>query len=192
MTERERELLLIGAGAGFLFLMLNTKKTPIDWGSGWTWPLPDLATSTPLPARISQEFRGADDASPHFGVDLMYWRSGWFAPEHTPIVAAKAGTVWSVEQTERGWSVVLDHGPPWATFYQHLSAVLPGIAKGTPVVAGQQLGTIGADPTDPEHVRHLHFAAWYHGAGDTASVDPDEAMPAWRRWSWTPPAGDLG
>jgi murein DD-endopeptidase MepM/ murein hydrolase activator NlpD len=176
--------------------MLNTKAPPA-WGTGWVLPIPDLMMSPPLVesvirATISQEFRGDGSSSPHFGVDLMYRSAGdrgWFAPEGTPVVAAKAGTIWSVDESPRGWMIVIDHGPPWATFYQHLDKVSPGITKGTRVEPGHQLGTMGSDPTDPQHVRHLHFATWYHGAGDEASVDPAQSMLGWGRWQWTPPAG---
>lgn len=209
MPSRDRDLLGIVAAtaAAVMVLRMMNKQASPAWGSGWTWPIPDLMISPPRvdsvqPAAISQEFRGAGDASPHFGVDLMYrsgsggdrsWlnRSPWFAPTGTPVVAAKAGTVWSVEESPRGWMIVLDHGPPWATFYQHLEKVSPGISPGTRVEAGHQLGVMGSDPTDPEHVRHLHFAAWYHGSGDEASVDPAEAMIGWTRWHWTPPPGSI-
>jgi len=203
MTPSDRNLLLGTAAAVLVYRMVNTSSVSPAWGGGWTWPIPDLLMAPPLAesvvrAAISQEFRGADSSSPHLGVDLMYraadtdrsWmnRSPWFAPVGTPVCAAKRGTVWSVDRTARGWAVVIDHGPPWATFYQHLDAILAHISPGATVEAGAQLGTMGADPTDDEHVRHLHFACWYHGAGDKASVDPAEAMQGWQRWQWTPPS----
>lgn len=201
MNDRDRDLLGIVAGtaaAVVVLRMLNTKSSPA-WGPGWQWPIPDLMMSPPradsiVRAVLSQEFRGASSSSPHFGVDLMYRSAGdrgWFAPVGTPVVAARAGTVWSVDESPRGWCVVVDHGPPWATFYQHLDKVSPGVSKGARIEAGHQLGTMGSDPTDPEHVRHLHFAAWYHGAGDDASVDPAEAMLSWSRWQWTPPSATV-
>jgi murein DD-endopeptidase MepM/ murein hydrolase activator NlpD len=144
-----------------------------DWGGDWVWPVP----TGPLgPAVISQEFRRPG----HLGVDIMYRQAGrWVAPAGTQVVAARDGVVWSTERTARGWNVVLDHGPPWATWYQHLEGV--AVAKGRRVSAGELLGRMGADPTDPEGLRHLHFATWYKGAGDAASVDPAGAMAAWRR-----------
>jgi murein DD-endopeptidase MepM/ murein hydrolase activator NlpD len=194
MTPSDRNLLIGAAGAALVIRMLQKQVSPA-WGPGWMWPIPDLLMTPPfvesvIPATISQEFRG-DRPYPHFGVDLMYRSAGgdrgWFAPPGTPVCAARAGTVWSVDETARGWAVVVDHGPPWATFYQHLEAVNQGVARGAHVAAGAQLGTMGADPTDASHVRHLHFAAWYHGAGDASSVDPSEAMHAWARWQWHPP-----
>lgn len=183
--------------AGLILLaMMTNKDEPIRWGDGWVWPVPDLDSMVGGRAHavISQEFRGRRDPHPHYGVDIMY-RSQFppptfTAPEGTPILAARAGRLWSVQKTSRGWSVVLDHGPPFATFYQHLESVAPELAvgprgvdgrPGMSVAAGQRLGVMGSDPTDGGHVRHLHFAVWYHGAGDSASVDPASAMAAWER-----------
>jgi murein DD-endopeptidase MepM/ murein hydrolase activator NlpD len=94
--------------------------------------------------------------------------------------------VWSTGHTSRGWNVVLDHGPPFATFYQHLLEQ-PLVRAGELVQAGQQIGVMGADPTDRQGLRHLHFAVWYKGHGDTASVDPESAMASWRRAVWPGP-----
>lgn len=170
----------------------------IEWGSGWVFPVPDLVITNDLyPATISQEWRYPD----HLGVDIMFRRRNgkpanvdhgagedWFAPEGTPIYAAKDGKVWSAGRSPRGWDVVLDHGPPFATFYQHLALLMvPLTVDGKrmdngqeyTVKAGDLIGYMGYDVTDPEEVRHLHFAVWYNGAGDNASVDPAGAMQSW-------------
>lgn len=157
------------------------------------WPIPRLVTpaggggpaavAAVSPPVISQEWRTGPHE--HLGVDLMYRAAlgrGFAAPPGVPIVAARAGKLWSVDKTPRGWAIVLDHGPPWATFYQHLQAVDPAIAaakRGDPVELGQPLGVMGSDPTDGGHIRHLHFATWYKGYGDAASVDPAQAMATW-------------
>jgi len=160
----------------------------IDWGGGWTWPVPDVDGGSPAiaavggstKAMISQEFKPGK----HLGVDIMYRVGGrYVAPVGTPILAAREATVWSVGMTARGINVVLDHGAPFATWYQHLETVL--VKKGQRVKAGEQIGTMGADPTDPQGLRHLHFAVWYQGHGDAASVDPAAAMRSWRRVSWS-------
>lgn len=152
-------LLLIGG-----WIMSRSEAQKVEWGSGWVWPVGDLGSS--WPAVISQEFRPPS----HKGVDLMYRQAGkWVAPVGTPIYAARDGVVWSSGETARGSNVVLDHGPPWATFYQHLATL--DVVKGQRVRAGQKIGTMGADPTDPQGLRHLHFETWYKGAGDHA-VDP--------------------
>ena len=151
--------------------LMSRKNEDIEWGLGWHWPVPDGAT----PAVISQEFRPPS----HNGVDIMYRQAGrWVAPQGTRILAARDGVVWSTGKSARGLSVVLDHGPPWATFYQHLESV--AVAKGDHVRAGQLIGTMGADPTDPQGLRHLHFETWYKGAADKA-VDPSPMLAGGQR-----------
>lgn len=191
MARRDGAVYVIG---GLILLAMANERNRIDWGIGWLWPIPDLmnpADATQLiPARISQEYRAT--GVPHRGVDLMWQQAGqWFAPEGIPVAAARPGRVWSVDRSPRGWEIVIDHGPPWATYYQHVAEVYPGIVKGATVDAGTLLGTMGVDPTDPQHVRHLHFAVWFKGSGDTASVDPAEAMVKWARWQWAPASGDV-
>ncbi len=170
---------------GVVALIATSGRRAVPWGSGWVWPVPpirlDGATLQPV---ISQEYK----ATTHAGVDVMFKRAGaFFAPERTPIVAARAGRVWSVDKSPRGWEVVVDHGKPFATYYQHLSSVI--VQPGDEVAAGAQLGTMGVDPLDGEHVRHLHFAVWFDGAGDAASVDPQVAMSSWAKAvPWDVPA----
>jgi murein DD-endopeptidase MepM/ murein hydrolase activator NlpD len=157
-------------------------RDAVDWGGGWVWPVPDdVRDGERHPAIISQEFK----RPAHLGVDLMYRWPGtrYFAPPDTPVLAARNASVWSVTRGPRGIAVVLDHGVPFATFYQHLASVQ--VVKGQQVVAGEQIGVMGADPTDLQNVRHLHFAVWYKGNGDNSSVDPAAAMASWRRVDWT-------
>jgi murein DD-endopeptidase MepM/ murein hydrolase activator NlpD len=200
---------------GLAFLALRRR---IEWPKeGWLWPVPGLKSydGELYDAVISD---GVGTARPggqeHRGVDILYQRkgrtdrpeykpgtsdgtSGFFAPRNTPIIAARGGIVWSVSNTPRGWSVVLDHGKPWATYYTHLeSSSLPehrnGVSvsgKVTAIKAGDIVGYMGADPMDPSHLRHLHFAVW-NGGGEESAVDPEDAMRTWPRapWRQTPPA----
>lgn len=181
-------------------ILWGMQTEPIPWGEGWVWPIPQIQPSVDpvgpghsMVPVISQEFRSASNARPHLGVDLMYRNANpppvFTAPAGVPVLAARDGKLWSVAKTERGWAIVLDHGPPFATFYQHLETVNDRIAlmrRGEPVAAATPLGVMGSDPTDGGHVRHLHFAVWYRGYGDNASVDPSKAMASWRLVSWTP------
>lgn len=118
-----------------------------------------------------------------------------FAPKGTPILAARDATVWSVTPTVNGIFVVLDHGKPWATLYGHLeTTTLERTERGASkqrVRAGDEIGTMGAglnrDPSrglvDGDHLRHLHFEAWYKGPR-SAAVDPAQAMATWTRSTW--------
>lgn len=203
-------LLLLALGA---LVVMGAGDNAIPDPSGWWWPVPDLlAPGDPprpsvvyYPATVSQEFRKPD----HVGVDIMYRRDGirdmpqyprghdgsvtFFAPPGTPVYAARDGTVWSAGMSPRGISVVLDHGRPFATFYQHLAdTVFPmgthdgrdPTGKVITVKGGDLIGHMGYDPIDPEGLRHLHFAVWKDGAGDSASVDPTRSMRNWKRTAW--------
>lgn len=125
----------------------------------------------------------------HHGVDVMFARKaggidsrfaagtpnasrGYFMPGLVYARAARDGVVWQVAKTGHGLAIVLDHGKPFATFYQHLSSVLfPIGAKGNRVVAGQPLGIIGYSPLDAQKLMHLHFEIWFNG-GASSHVDP--------------------
>lgn len=216
MADDDDVLPVIILGALFLMghrAQPGASKTSerIPWGLGWTWPVPDLhmRDGQSYPATLSQEFRRPD----HLGVDVMYRRRGvtdrpdfpagtsdgttqYFAPRGTPILAARDARVWSVISTPRGWEVVLDHGAPFATYYLHLDRVdLEPHAQGrtakggaaATIRAGDMFGTMGFDPLDAQKLRHLHFAVWYRGHGNAASIDPADNMTTWKRETpWTP------
>lgn len=179
----------------------------LDWGDGWAWPLPAIRVDgRTYPAVISD---GLGSPRPggrrHDGVDVDYRRTsradlatiyppgtssgtrGFFAPLGVPVVAARDGRVWSCARTSRGIMVVLDHGRPWASMYQHLAtSLLPAHARGvnlatgrpTLVRRGDVIGTMGGDPLQGVRAfRHLHFETWHEGK----PVDPASAMMTWSR-----------
>lgn len=190
-----RDRTVIGVLA-LLLLMRGRRPTHgVPWGAGWSWPVPPVRypDGRTYPPGVTQALK----PGVHDGVDIMFrgYRTGddltqpapYFAPAGTPILAARTGRVWSVAKTARGWAIVLDHGKPFATFYTHLHSV-EALAKGMPVASGQRLGTMGIDPLDAQQVRHLHFAVWFDGMGDAASVDPTPVIGSWPRpapWSVT-------
>lgn len=185
-------------------LVLTRKR--VEWGDGWVWPLASVSVRGRVYRPVVTDgFTSRRGSRLHGGVDIAFRRrapgdlvdlfpvgtpsggKSWFAPERVPVLAARAGKVWSVEKTPRGWAVVLDHSKPFATFYTHLETpALPlhrngvNINTGQPthVQAGDPLGFMGYDPQDPERVRHLHFAVWHGGADDNA-IDPELAMQSW-------------
>ena len=197
MSARD-EWLWVALGLGVLVLAGES----IEWGDPllWTFPVPDLIVGdVQFPATLSQEYRYPS----HVGVDVDYRRptsplsdvlkseafndkgtsAKWFTPQDTPVLAARAGKVWEVTPSPRGLQIVIDHGAPWLTYYQHL--VSASVKAGDVVKAGDRIGTMGADPTDPEGLRHLHFECWYKRYGSANAVDPYNEMAKWRRVQWT-------
>lgn len=192
-----------------LFGLLAFLRRKVEWGTGWVWPVPSIRTrdGSLYHAVISDgvgSSRGAGRI--HRGVDIMFkrkspadrpeFRSGttdgtplFFAPQ-VPIVAAREGTIWSAGKTPYGWSVVIDHGRPFATYYTHMVAlsVAPhergkSVINGqvTKVKAGDVIGVMGFSPTDAQKLRHLHFSVAYDGPPESHAVDPEEAMREWAR-----------
>jgi murein DD-endopeptidase MepM/ murein hydrolase activator NlpD len=201
--------LLVGAGALVATVAASSRApsngpngTTDDDGETWVWPLPSWSG---YPPAISDGFgTWRTDASgkriQHMGVDLMYARrgardqvaafpprtahgsAGSFMPDAVPVLAVRDASVWSAAKTSRGYAVVLDHGPPWATFYQHMSEMFVEATQrgrsGQRVRAGDVLGYVGADPLDGEGLMHLHFEVWYRG-GPSAAIDPTPLMRSW-------------
>jgi len=170
----------------------------------WIHPVPSLDTRV---AVVSNPFRGPTSAETearrHLGVDLMFRRrdardlvaafpvgtpggtAQFFMPDQIPALAASAGVVTFAADTPVGKTVIVRHPNGWATYYTHLTAL--AVHAQTSVRAGDTLGTIGASPTDPAHLRHLHFELW-KGATRSGAVDPSPYLDAWSRKSitWSP------
>lgn len=180
MRDDDEILLLLALG----WLLMSGNRP--QWDGAWVFPVPDIAGAGDVGrARVTSGFVKGK----HNGVDIMFYRAvgdpndpgavhyEYYAPEGTPVLAARDGVIYQTGGGPRGYWVVIDHGKPWATFYQHLAE--PALlAKGDRVVAGQQIGVMGADPTDPQHLRHLHFETWFQGGAD-AAVDPGVPMSGW-------------
>lgn len=206
-------MLLIG-GAALLALI----RRRVDFGTGWVWPVPPMRTKDGRryrPVVTSGIGEPRPGGAIHKGVDIFYARAFpgdrpeygpktsqgtplFFAPTRTPILAAKDGVIWSAGKTPRGYSIVIDHGKPWASYYTHMVAseipdVLGGFLAGTktrvPVKAGSVIGWMGFDPLDESKKNHLHFSISNGGPVESASsVDPQDAMKSWPLvpWEWTP------
>lgn len=206
-------LVIIGA---IIRAIRGRAVTDVVFGDGWTWPVPTLVlpNGERYAAVVSSGFGsprrvGTEREHSHAGLDIMFRRRNHadrpeypagrkladgfsagsamhFAPPGTPVLAARPGNVWSVsERTDGGgWSVVIDHGKPWATYYTHLQRV--DVVKNQHVLAGQVIGLMGGDKSEGQKLRHLHFEAWYQGAGSKSSVDAHSAgvMSDWARVDW--------
>lgn len=156
----------------------NTPTTPravarIDAGQG---PLPCLDKAG-LIVPVQGVARTAlvntfDDARSeerlHDAIDIM-------APTGTPVIAAAAGRVEKLLQSDAGGNTVYVRSTDRRTihYYAHLDQYASGLREHKMIAQGQMLGTVGysgnADPAAP----HLHFAVmvaapngkwWEHGA----------------------------
>jgi murein DD-endopeptidase MepM/ murein hydrolase activator NlpD len=167
----------------------------------WVFPVPRWQDRSPVVSDGWGSPRVGDArGTMHRGADIMFRRRSltdlddvfpprsphtrWhFMPSNTPVLAASDGEVWSSGWTARGYSVVLSHGAPWATYYTHLSSLrIAETQRGASkqrVRAGDPLGVIGADPKDANAIDHLHFEMWF-GGGAVAAVDP---VPFLRRFA---------
>jgi murein DD-endopeptidase MepM/ murein hydrolase activator NlpD len=214
----------------FILLAAARRRIDWKTGWCWPVPTlipPEQSDDNYYNAVVSSAFGGprGGGTRTHKGLDIMYRRraadkvtnakfppnvrqadgfsstKGFFAPPSTPILAARAGTVWSVHLRDDGGgiSVVLDHGKPWATYYTHLKTTKLAphqsgrrldVPLGQPqeVAAGDVIGTMGGNESDSERVRHLHFETWYEGSGSEHSIDAHDAgvMTSWERKLWRP------
>lgn len=113
----------------------------------------------------------------HEGVDVFYpkagepkipnWTQGnWIMFPNTPAIAVGPGVVTQAFQGEKGNWISIDHGDGMVSGYGHLSTRF--LNKGDRVGAGQAVGIIGDDPSNPNDGAHLHFELKINGS----KVDP--------------------
>lgn len=116
-------------------------------------------------ARISSGFgmRG----HPILGFRKMHRGTDFAAPTGTPIFAAGDATVsFAGMKGPNGNFVRLRHDNGWETLYLHLNRILPGIAAGSRVAQGTQIGEVGT--TGRSTGPHLHYEVHVDGQ----AVDP--------------------
>lgn len=145
-----------------LFLLATTLGSRVAHaeriGAGWLHPL--AAGERKLPELEGSHFgaprapgRPSECRGGHCGVDL-------YAPTGTPVVAVASGVVTKVVRGARergGRYVQIGHARGVLTYYMHLEAVREDLVVGTPVNAGDCIGTLGK--TGVHHAQpHLHFA----------------------------------
>jgi hypothetical protein len=101
----------------------------------------------------------------------------YFMPDNVPALAIGPGLVTQARRTPRGGTVTLRHADGWTSYYTHLASL--AVALGQVVAAGDALGTIGGDPTDPRHLMHLHLELWADHQRSRA-IDPGPWLRRWR------------
>ena len=102
----------------------------------------------------------------HHGTDIM-------APGGTPVLAAAAGRVEKLFQSNLGGTTAYVRSPDrrWIYYYAHLAGYAPGLVEGQAVRAGQRIGFVGDTGDAGAGNYHLHFGMqrmqpaerWYQG-----------------------------
>ena len=151
---------------------------PAQTGSSGTEP----TESAPEPHSLTRPVDGAACAA--YSMDrLSYnptmkdWRThagvDYAAPIGTAVLAAADGKVRAVYEDDLlGWTVSVDHGDGWVTYYANLDEEIP-VQVGAAVAGGDRLGSVGrtallelaAEP-------HLHFAV----CRNKVPQDPEEFL----------------
>jgi murein DD-endopeptidase MepM/ murein hydrolase activator NlpD len=102
----------------------------------------------------------------HQAIDIM-------APRGTPVIAAAAGRIEKLFDSQDGGLTVYIRSPDGGTvhYYSHLDGYRAGLAEGQQVRAGDVLGTVGSTGNAGPDAPHLHFEvkrmapgeAWHQG-----------------------------
>ncbi|RYD91503.1 MAG: M23 family metallopeptidase [Sphingomonadales bacterium] len=89
----------------------------------------------------------------HDAIDIM-------APRGTPVLAAAAGTVEKLFESERGGTTIYIRRPSgqWIDYYAHLDSYAAGLAEGQKIAQGQIIGTVGSTGDASPEAPHLHYA----------------------------------
>lgn len=117
---------------------------PSTSSESWIIPCSYIYVSSPFGERESPT---AGASTYHQGIDLA-------APENTPIVAARSGTVITATYgSSGGYQVVIDHGDGFKSYYLHMTRYVVG--AGQKVTQGQLIGYVGS--TGISTGNHLHL-----------------------------------
>lgn len=160
------------SAAGILLLSSNAFAAPlpgepaISGNAYWDWPVPRSAWLSSAFGTRTSPITGKSEF--HNGIDLA-------APNRTPLFAAGAGTVRSVNKNAAsGNYIIIDHGGGWDSRYAHL--LRPLVNKGQTVRRGQLIGVM--DSTGMSTGSHIHFMTVLNG---NDYRDPQGVI---ARWAW--------
>ena len=98
----------------------------------------------------------------HDAIDIM-------APRGTPVIAAAAGTVEKLFESERGGTTVYIRRTDgqWIDYYAHLDSYAPGLAEGQKVPQGHMIGAVGSTGDASPEAPHLHYAINAMASGES-------------------------
>ncbi len=118
--------------------------------ASWLIPCSYTYVSSPFGERDAPT---AGASSNHQGIDLA-------APEGTPIIATRSGTVTTASYgSAAGYYVTINHGDGFSSIYMHMTHYV--VSAGQSVSAGQVIGYVGK--TGVATGNHLHFGISYGG-----------------------------
>ena len=151
-TETEREILssVTLREPVTEYRLQGTKERPTWHPTGtFRWPTSGRVTSY-FGGRKSP---GGIGSTNHKGLDIA-------APRGTPVYAADGGTVtYSGWMSGYGYTIRIDHGNGYTTFYAHNSSLVA--RTGQHVYKGQQIARVGS--TGNSTGNHCHFEIRYNG-----------------------------
>ena len=112
--------------------------------------------------------RGEDGKRGHGALDIP-------APTGTPVLAAAAGTVEKLFESQNGGHTIYVRSPEgrFVYYYAHLDTYRPDLREGLAVARGQPIATVGSTGDANPAAPHLHFEIkrmapgekWYEGQG---------------------------
>ena len=105
------------------------------------------------PDQVPDTFRAPrGGARIHGAVDIP-------APRGTPVVSADDGRVVRLHQNRKGGLTIYatDESEEFIYYYAHLDAYCHGLGKGTRLVRGQVMGSVGTTGDAHRREPHLHF-----------------------------------
>lgn len=154
----------------------------------FTGPAPAAPPTPPTPAPAGDHafpLRGSFTYGDGFGADRpghVHQGQDLLAPQGTPILAARGGTVTQVayQAGGAGWYVVIDGADEDFDYaYMHMVEGSVLVKKGQSVSTGQPLGLVGQ--TGAASGPHLHFEIW-QGAWQAGghAIDPLPYLKSWR------------
>ncbi|HEX8485957.1 M23 family metallopeptidase [Sphingomonas sp.] len=152
--------IIVLAGAAFLAMTsFGTATAPVERAAARPAP------SVPLPGELMIPVAGVgrsaisdswgdtrSEGRGHHGTDIA-------APARTPVVAAAAGTIEKLFQSERGGTTLYVRSADgrWRHYYAHLAGYAAGVREGLRVQAGDRIGYVGDTGDAGAGNYHLHF-----------------------------------
>lgn len=155
----------------------DTPSAPVT-STNFVWPVGEGGEDAVISLDFYREDASEDERSmaviayektftPNQGVNLGLANDAAFT-----VIAAEKGTVLDVKEDPlMGWTVEIDHGNGYTTYYASLSGV--EVKKGDKVMQSQPIAKTGNNKFEVAEKNHLHFEVRKQGT----AVDPQSMLP---------------